>query len=447
MKSLGTISLESVGAVKQFERGKHILEKGKSMAGVYCKFTFLLANASGSNVTLSATQKQSMLAGYKATLSYGKNGRRRPYNALPLNKLQRVSRFYVGQDWEGYTSTAGLGATLTNGGTTSCVLWVFLPTSRIWHNAKMRKVFGVGRTQAATMALELKRETDTLPTGVTVSGAVNVEIIPLDMSGPYDRWTYLPEYVERNDTSKRALLPVGRPEYVAEISAAGASTQLTDVTVAVDQEPLYEKFSAYNWYIATKLAIPNIPSEADPSDYETPLLMWTPDQEWMDLPTGEFSLYQDTQTVGTVQLRALIAPVPGDDEIREDLEDAAGAKGRNKPLKAVSLGAVFDIPDLKAKDYPYLPFALFDADDKEFQRYPGLVAGVGDGSKAEPYIPDSVRELAMARIAEHRAKGEEKLAEDVIQNVALAVPGAVQDVRGFAKNGSPIYAQVKAALT
>jgi hypothetical protein len=446
MKSLGTLNLDTNGAVKHFEREKLIIEKGKMMLGVFAKMTIPLANASGGNITLSDTQKQSFLATPKLTLSYGKAGRRRPYNDITLNKLQRISRVYVGQDWEGYTgSTSGLGQVLTNGATTSCTLWVFIPTSRAWHSAMMRKVFGVGRTQAKTMALEFKRgNSDGLPAGVTISGGITVDIIPLTVSAPFDRWLYLPEYIEIDETSKVAKLPAGLAEYVAEITAAGASTALTDVTAKVDDEVLYEKFNVYSWYTATVLTVPNIPSEADPSDRETILHWHRPEMDWTDLPTGVFSLEQNTKTLPTAQLRALIAPIPTDDEIREDVQECAGARGRNKPLKAVSIGAVLDIPNLKAKHYPYLPFCLFDADDKEFQQYPGMVSTGAE--RAEPFIPESVKERAMSLIADYLAKGERAMAEDVKRKTALAIPGAVQDVRGFARNGSPVYAQVGASL-
>jgi hypothetical protein len=91
-----------------------------------------------------------------------------------------------------------------------------------------------------------------------------------------------------------------------------------------------------------------------------------------------------------------------------------------------------------------MPFFLFDQDDKEFERFPGLVS---DGSAtADVFIPVSVLERVRAALGLHRAAGEAKQAEDVIRSVALAVPGAVQDTRGFSRRGSEVLNQVRVAI-
>jgi hypothetical protein len=100
--------------------------------------------------------------------------------------------------------------------------------------------------------------------------------------------------------------------------------------------------------------------------------------------------------------------------------------------------------ELPHRLYPYLPVFFYDPDDKEFQKYPGLMSA--DGELAQPYIPESVKENAQGLIASYRAKGEALAAEDVTRNVALAVFGAVQDVHGLANKSSPILDQVRATL-
>ncbi len=445
MRKLSTLTLTGVGTNALLERGKLELGKGRLMKGVRLIMRVLIANASGGAVTFTDTQKQSFLDGYRLTLSYGRNGRRKPYNAMRFTRLQRLARYMLGSEWEGLGNTStGLGRSLANGATHEVKVHVVVPTGYLWQLGREGKLFGVGRTQARTMQLELKRETDTLPTGCTVSGAVTFEVVPDEVSRPGpESWWYMPEWTEQDETDKVARMPPGAPLYLAERSATLAASLITDMALHCDGEELHRGVSALEAYQQALYDIPNVPAEADVSDRETPLFIIPPETELRDLLSGVLRFEQITKTLATAALGLLAIPIPGDTEVREDVQDAAGKNGRNKTLRATNAAVALGL-ELPHHLYPYMPFFLFDQDDKEFERFPGLVS---DGSAtADVFIPVSVLERVRAALGLHRAAGEAKQAEDVIRSVALAVPGAVQDTRGFSRRGSEVLNQVRVAI-
>ncbi|ATB36290.1 hypothetical protein CYFUS_001704 [Cystobacter fuscus] len=448
MKKLSTLTLTGQGTQALLEKGKLVLGKGRLMQGIRALMTVSIANASGTSRALTDAERQSFLDGYSLKLSYGKNGRRTPYNMLTLTRLQRIARFLYGSEWEGYTSTTmGLARTLTTGATTQVQLYVTIPTGRLWQLGAQRRLFGVGRTQAAGMQLELFRKVDVLPSGFTVSGNVTFDIIPDDYSkkGP-EQWTYLPEWLEVDETDKVARLPRGCVLLAVERSSTLAASQLTDIAAFVDGEELYTNMSAAQAYTQV-LDLPNQPAEGDISDRETVLYSITSDMELRDWLSGNFRVEQITKTLGTTRLGGLVIPIPEHGEVLADVADAAGKNGRNKTLKAVSAAAYYGIAggELPHSLYPYLPMVLLDTDDKEFQRFPGLVSQ--GGGATDVYLPGSLIANGRAMYAQAMANQEPALAEDVVRQAALAVPGCVQDTHGLSRQGSPVLTSVRALLT
>lgn len=444
MKKLSTLTLTGQGTNALLEKGKLVLGKGRLMQGIRCVFTFNIANASGTSRALTDAERQTFLDGYAVKLSYGKDLKRTPYNMLTLTRMQKLARFLYGSEWEGYTSTTtGMARTLTTGATTKVELYVTLPTGRLWQLGAMRRLFGVGRTQAAGMQLEVHRRQDALPSGFTVSGNVTVDIIPDDYSrkGP-EQFCYLPEWHEVDETDRVARLPRGLVLLVTERSTTLAASLLTDIAAFVDGEELYSNMSAAAAYTQF-LDLPNQPAEGDISDREAVLYSINSDMELRDYLTGSFRLEQITKTLGTTRLGGLVIPVPGEEEVRDDTRAAAGKLGRNKTLKTVN-AAPFHGLELPHSLYPYMPLIILDTDDKEFQRYPGLVSQ--GGGPAEVFIPASVLGSARGMRAHSLANGEPALAEDVVRQVGLAVPGCVQDVHGLSKVGSTILTATRAAV-
>ncbi|HYI00568.1 hypothetical protein [Hyalangium sp.] len=444
MKAISSFTWSNVGARDKLERGKLIVEKGKVLAGILCKFTVPLANASGGAVAMTDTQRQAFLSGWRMTLNYGKGNKRKPYNSMLFTRLQRISRFLIGQDWEGYASTTtGLARSLPDSATTAVTFWALVPTSLMWHHKGIAKVMAVGRTQAATMELEMVREADTLPTGVTVSGNVTATLYPQTVSQPHDHFFYLPEWYEVDETDKVAKGPTGLHLYTAEETAILTSTTLTNIELRIGREVIYTGIDPNSAYIPT-LQLTNVPSEADVSDRETVLYQWTQDREFQDLPVGRVEVDQITKNLATFKLRGLYLPIPDDNEVRADVQEASGKKGRNKPLKAINAAVVMGM-DWPETHHAYAGFVLVDGQTAEFSRFPGLV-GEGDTAAVDPYIPASVVDNSRELIAQYALKGEVFNAEGVRRRVALAVPAAIQDVEGFAQRGSVVLDQVSGVI-
>lgn len=445
MKKLSTLTLTGQGTQALLEKGKLVIEKGRVMQGIRALMTVNITNSSGSSRALTDTERQAFLDGYSIKLSYGRNGRRKPYNMVTLTRVQRIARFLYGSEWEGYANSVyGLARTLTTGQTTQVQCYVTIPTGRMWQLGAYRRLFGVGRTQAKGMQLEVFRKSDTLPSGFAVSGNVTFDIIPDDYSktGP-EVFTVLPEWVEVDETDRIARLPRGCVLLVTERTAPLASSALTDIAAFVDGEELYTNMSAVTAYTQF-LDLPNIPADADISDRETVLYQVTPDMQLRDWLSGEFRVEQITKTLGTTKLGGLIIPIIEDEEAREEMQDLAGKNGRNKTLKAISAGSFFSLEggELPHRLYPYMPAVLVDTDDKEFQRFPGLVSQ--DGGKGEAYVPDTVLANARSMFSAFISNGEVANAEDVIRQLGLATWAGVQDTHGYARSGSPVLTAYRA---
>ncbi len=445
MKSIGTLTLTGAGTTDTLTRGKLLVSKGKALGGILLKFVVNLANASGGSVTFSDTQRQSFFGGYRMSLSYGKDNKRIPYNSILFTTLQRISRFVVGQDWEGYAdSSTGFARSLPNSATTAVTFWAFVPTAYIWHDAKVRRYLAAGRTQAKTMQLDITRVADTCPTGVTVSGNVTATIYPLEISCPEDSWLYLAEWTEADTTDVYAYGPQGLNILSVERTAILTSSSLTNIEAYVGKERLYSGISPNDAYIPTLQIAPSLPAEADVSDRVTPLYQWTQNRLFAELPVGGVTVQQITKDLATFKLGCLTFPIPTDREVREDVQEAAGKTGRNTPLKAVNAAVALSI-ELPEAHHAYTAMFLYDSTAPEYQRFAGM-GSAGDGDEAHPYVPKSVIDNAKAMIADFTVKGEPANAEQVVRRVALAVPGAVQDVEGFDQRGSPVLDQVRGTI-
>src|SRR5690349_23979105 len=120
MKKLSTLTLTGQGTQALLEKGKLVIEKGRVMQAIRCLMTVSIANASGTSRAFTDAEKQTFLDGYSLKLSYGRNGRRKPYNMLTFTRIQKLARFLLGSEWEGYSNSVyGLSKTLTNSATTT----------------------------------------------------------------------------------------------------------------------------------------------------------------------------------------------------------------------------------------------------------------------------------------------------------------------------------------
>lgn len=441
MRKLTTITLSAQGVTQKMEKGKFTIEPGKQARNCRLKVSIPVANTTGSGAALSDTQKQTLLSVFLLTVRYGANGSRQPYQAIGFDRIQREFRYASNSEIEGYSDTStGLGKTVANGATNTLVFYLPIPLGLQWWMGGQRNFWGMGPSQASTFELEIRRSgSDTIATGWAINGSVSIDVIPDIQPVGTDRWSPCPEYVEQNETDKTVRLPDGLPLRISERTAVHASSTLTNVSVFVgdlsvhDQVSPSELISQYN-----DSAL--LSSAGLITDRETLLLSYNDDNQFSDLPTGAPRVVQNVKDLATFQAGYLYCPVVSAEDMQNEIRNVAW-NVRKQRIRAVSLAAVngLKVPD---RLLPFVPFCFFAEGDPEFEQFPGIECAPG----AQPFlfVPPSVKARASQMRAAHQASGAARAAEEVVRQVAAAIPGAVQGSGGFDKGSSPILAAVRA---
>jgi hypothetical protein len=447
MERIKTLSLATANGADVLEKGRLNLEKGKAMRGIRLKVTVPVVKSDSGTVTLTAGQKLSLLNMLVVSLRYGRNLRRAPYNNVLGGVLQVLQRYLMGTQVQGWADTVyGLGKTIAASATTTVQFYLIIPTGYLQQvNGLPAGHFAVGRSQAKTLQLDIKRAAEPLTGGAaTLSvGTVTIDVMPDLVSVKGDRWTVLPEYVDVTSVDIEKGFDDGLPLLLAERTAVHASSTLTEVEVSIDDENIHRQVTPQDLLTEWKSQPSSkLHADADISDVWT-LLYWVAwDKELRDLPTGAIKFRQPRKDLATMLLSLLYVPIVREAELREEIENVA-TDVRKKTVRAVS--TFVSEPDATYSRQQFAsPFVLFDEDDSEFQRFPGLVAV--PGGRAEVYIPATVLSMARGMVAGARSEREGKKADQLVQQATLAVPGAVQSGRGFSHVGSTVFEQVKKAL-
>ncbi|OJT24305.1 hypothetical protein BO221_14105 [Archangium sp. Cb G35] len=444
MKKGNVLTLTTPGIFQKVKRGTFELLKGKVMPVMLCKLTVPIANSSGGAVALSAAERKTLLSLFILTLTHGRNGHRKPFNALPLDKMRQLGRFAVGQDVAGWDNTStGLARSLPNGQTTAVEFWSLIPTGMLHQLRGGQRVWkGVGRSQASTIEIDLKYSSAAVASGLAISGNVVAEFVPLAQSAKGDRADYFAEYIEVEEKDKVAKLPPGLPLLITELSAAHAASALSSFQLEIDGELIHDNVSAADVLVELEGVNPELTAEASITDEVTVLYAVVPGQEWKDLPTGAPRLEQLKKDLSSVTLGYYYVPIVEEEKVKGDV--ATFANFRNKPLRAVTLAAIEGLknPDRLA---PFEPFRLLDMDDAEFEKVAGLYAQPGSDSVAES-IPPTVLARARAMYNQHLGEGETKSADDIVKQLTRAAPGGVQNARGLGKGLSGTGIQMRGLL-
>lgn len=427
MKKGNVLTLTTVGVSQKVKRGTFELLKGKIAPYILAAVTVPINNATAGAVVLSEAQKTTLLSRFIGTLTYGAGGHRKPYNALPFSKLRALSRFALGQDFAGVNdSSTGLAKSLPATATTAVKFWAAFPTGGL-HQLEGRRVWkGLGRSMADTVEMDIKYDSASIDTSISISGNVVVEFVPYQVSAKGDRGDYMPEFFEMVEKDKKADLPPGLPLLVAEMSAAHAASLLSNVLVTVDQEVIHDNVSASEILVEYENN-PLLMAEASVTDVWTVLYGVGPGVEWVDLPTGGVRVEQLSKDLSEMSLGYYYVPIVDDDKVRADC--AAAATFRNKPLRCSSVASLegLEMPDRLSFASPW---RNLDAEDEEFERSSGLFTLPGSSLVAES-VGSGVLEMARAQLALFQGTGETKRKERVYRKVAAASPGAVQSARGF----------------
>ncbi|KFA86698.1 hypothetical protein [Archangium violaceum] len=444
MKKGNVLTLTTPGIFQKVKRGTFELLKGKLMPVMLCKLTVPIANSTGGAVALSAAQRKTLLSLFILTLTHGRNGHRKPYNAISLDKMRQLGRFAVGQDVAGWDNTStGLARSLPNGQTTAVEFWSLIPTGMLHQLRGGRRVWtGVGRSQASTIEIDMKYSSAAVDTGLAISGNVVAEYVPLTQSVKGDRASYFAEYIEVEEKDKVAKLPPGLPLLITELSAAHAASSLSSFELKIDEELIHDNVSAGDVLVELEGVNPELTAEASITDEVTVLYAVTPGQEWQDLPTGAPRFEQLKKDLSSVTLGYYYVPIVETNKVQEDI--ATFANLRNKPLRAATVAAIegLNYPDRLAFAEP---FRLLDQDDIEFEKVAGYYATPGSDAVAESIPPTA---LARARnlYNQHLGEGEAKSADAIVKQLTRAAPGGVQNARGLGKGLSGTGIQMRGLL-
>jgi hypothetical protein len=449
MQRVKTLTL-TAGGQDVLERGRLNLDKGKAMRGIRLKATFPVVKSDAGTTTLSSAMKLALLNALIISVRYGRNLRRAPLNNVLGGMIRFLARYLLGTEVEGYSdATYGFGKTIAASSTTNVTVYLVIPTGWFWQlmlGGLPAGFFGVGRSQAKTLQLDVRRQaSDPLtPLGATLSvGTVTIDVMPDVVSCKGDRWTVLPELVDTTVTDIEKTFDDGLPLLLVEKTAVHASSTFTELEVSIDEEPIHAQVTPQDvlteWNDQPKGLVS---SEYDISDTYT-LLYWVAvDKKMKDLPSGQLKFRQPRKDLASMSLAYLFVPVVRESELREEVEDVASVI-RKKTVRGVS-SAQLSPGIFESRQQFAAPFVHFDEDDSEFERYPGLVAV--PGGKADVYIPNSILASARSAVAQAKGNGEQLKAAQIAQQVALAVPGSVQSGRGFSKVGSVAAAAIASKL-
>lgn len=446
-KKFASLLLATLGASDFIERGELKPDKGEKVMGVVLKMAIPINNTTGGALAtgLSAAQKLALLDCFRISMSYGKDGQfATPFESRSLREMRRFARICYASELEGYNDTStGLMRNLPNAATTTCTLYVMIPTGKLWaFDGRERNALGMGRSQTQTVRLELRRVSDTIAANIAINGSVTAETILDTASCKGDPWCVIPQYFRTDDSKEEIVLPDGLPLHLEEGSNVHASSALTNFSLRIDDQFIHRLVSAQE-SIREQADAARLPAAGLLTD-ETTVLYSAVDGEknFADLPTGKMVFRQEgTKQIATAQLFYAYIPAVETDRVANEVK-ATAVSIRGKPLLAVSENAI-DSLGLPQRLAPFVPFRLVDRDDAEFERFPGLYADDGsDTMKAVPHVPSGLADAAKQRYASHMARGEAKAAAKVVDELTAAIPGSITNGRGFSRGTSSVRAEV-----
>jgi hypothetical protein len=435
-------TLTSDGTTCQFERGTFMVPDFQNAAAALFKVRVSLTK-SGGDAALTAAQRKTFLSGFDLTLTYGRNQQHQPYSKVNWNVLRNLARFGLGSEIEGFTDSAtGLARTIASTAT-EVTFYLRVPFTALgWQDGQKTDFWGVGPTQAKTMVFEFRRNTLTLPTNFAVSGAVTLDIVPETLPSKYDRWTYIPHYIELSETNRIApTLPPGMYALLFDRTGAHSSTAYTDVGLRMDALVLYDKCSLLEVIARYRDSRTYFPAEADLTDeYE---LLWAvpPGIQLANIPVGKPVFEQFTQSRATMLLSAWFYPIVPEVAMDDDIAEMAMLRGGQ--VHVINGAEPLGFKDAKKDQRAFMPLIIVGEMEREADEYPNKRAK--PGGVVETYVPQTVAAITKAR-AEMRAENREyAAAEHEVQNTALQVPGAQQYTRGV-KQGSRQLDLVRSGL-
>jgi hypothetical protein len=427
-------TLVSDGEEFVIEQGRISIPKGKALKGIFLVTDCTIV--AGSTAVMTAAEKRNFFNAFLFDVRYGAAKQHIVFASVGGDIVRQEARFAAGRDVDGVSNdSSGLQQSF---GTTpkACRVIQFIPLGLLARlQQSQRKLFGMGRSQAASAEIKIKRNTSVITGNFSLTGNVTLQAWPYFESRKGDVNGLVPEFSILTTSSNAPI--VDKPGLVlrfAERTAAAAASTLANLTVKIDEEVYSENAAPADILRESKQA-PSYSTHFTLEDVETPLI----DQpEVLDLrlmQTGRPQLIQGTVNLATVNLGLLTVPIKPAGMIKADISDAA--KFRNKPVKAVngSLMEGLDLPE-RTKALPF--YQLADADDSE-TKFPGLAA---DRSGNVVIDFGGYKALANAQRDQLLAQGNRVAAEKTMKQLAAMVPGAAIDGRGI-RSDSDILAAAR----
>lgn len=448
-KKVATLEIGS-GQTKKLNPKDYNPPKGRIAKHMIAKFTVPVANATGGALAsgLSAARKLAVLNAFLFNVGFGKNQERKPYVATTGSRMRNLARDAINSEIEGWGATSADGSTgmeraLPDATTTNVVFYLPIPLSHGSIRRDEQHLFGMGRTQQRSMEIEVKRVSDAIDTGLTISGNVTVEFYPQYESCKGDVVGLVPFYRETTVAADDATLDNdGLPLLLTERTAAHASSSLTNVSVWVDGEEIHDQVHskelqrefADDWRQSSAGLI----TDVDTVLYKVPL-----NASLRFLQTGRMRFRQNVKNLTNAALALWYVPYFSPDEIDGDVVQYGELKG-GKLIRAASAG-LFQGIAVPKRTQGLPAYVLYDADERERASYPGLEWAQGM-SKPLVKIPGAILGAAQSKKAAFKTAGEDSSASNVVKELAAIIPGGTTDGRGARGEFSPRLAAVSGLM-
>jgi len=439
----------SVPSQDQLNQGQLKLPENRLMKGLRLIFAGSINNTSGGAVSLTDAEKRALLDAFEFNVSYGNKRSRRVFVAVRGDRMRREQRFAYGNELEGYNNTTdGLGRSFPNGASTAFRFTLIVPLGEMKRLEKsIRKLFGMGQTQANTLEVQVRRISNpTLRANVVLDSAVpvTIQMEPHLEATEGDVWGLVPEYRELELAKDRVTFDGfdGLPLRLSERTAAADASTLTNISVKIDDDQVVDQRPVRS---ITELYRDD-PYETTSSfvgDLETVLYQPQWDSAIEELNTGIPEFAQNgVRVIVTPLLSILYVPYFEADAIRKEVANIANIKQGNVVCSSADLWA----GRRASKRHQGLPaWQIFKVgQDREAKSRPGIAAAVGGEGKL--YLPPFALDAARGARARFASAGDNEGAANVVKELAAIIPGGVPGGRGFARGDSTIFREVAASL-
>lgn len=430
MKKSHSLTLTGPDVSDFIRRDTIKMDKGLGASALRLVTTIFLKNSSGAGMTPTDGDKRAVLDSIVADVKYGHDGARHPFKMLSFDKLRLLWRWLTALEFHGYNSDPNLNGNIAAGASVPVTLHLMVPTTRLWLVRALSDALVMGRTQARTLEAEFKwvstgRAFESAGLAIDDTKPIKMQVYPDTVKQKTDRFAWLPEYSETNVRDFKATFPDGLPLLAIERTNPQAASPISRLNIGVDGQMVRQDVDPRVAY-AQITDTANFPAAGDISDLATVLYSVKPGSHLRDLLSGRLHVEEPGQELASLELGFLSVPIVPQSEIDATLEELARLRG--KGIKAVNFLA-HEQEQFPSHLSAFQPFSLFDRQDAEFEKFPGV--GIEVGGKPSIYLPASGLAAARAGVEARKAHGENLAIKDQVYQLARYIPGAAKNGRGF----------------